>query len=269
MKNLSDLKPLHYGHALLKEAAPQSYMAAKKGITDFFAQDQSYKDQHIRKEQFELGYRPFTHKELFLMREPQVPKELQFATQLASDLHDLSLKCMAYIASQLHLDSSVLLNLTEKKAFPEASLSTSVLRIIQYHPNGGNAEACDIHEDLGLLTLICHTGVPALEIYDFVNNTDWMDSERDQNPNDIIVMAGEALSYLSNGHYLPATHRVRKVNEPRLAILYQLRLKPDVILDSKLLETDVTGVFNKPFYRSSTEFMNTEIARRVSVNGSY
>lgn len=288
---LSDLK---YGHTILSGVAPTFLSAARQNIQLYFSQPIDYKNQHVRTNQRELGYRNLGHKELFIVRERALPSELTVCAELASALHQLSLRCLELIAAELQLDAARLFDLVDTDGLPANGVSSSLLRILNYATvssplqsdrwipasvgmthNGvtqldlNTTPASDIHEDLGLLTLICHTGVPALEIYDFRTDQGWLDIETLQQPDDIIVMAGESLSLISNAYYLPATHRVRTPAQPRLSILYQLRCKQDAVLDSRRFETAVTGKFSKPFCMSGGEFLEKEISKRKSVSGSY
>lgn len=264
------LESLKYSHSVLRNVLPSSLASATHEMAAFFRQEQAIKNTFICTKHPELGYRAFPNREIFILREANSSAQLPMTINLAHQLHEICLSCLQFIAAELHLSADYLLDLVEKKAIPDSGVGSSLLRVARYNPSCQLDEiACAPHEDLGLLTLVCYTGVPALEIYDFLNNTDWLDIERDQCQNDIIVMAGESLSYLSNAYYLAATHRVRQVKEERLALIYHLRFKPDAILDSKLLQTEITGAFAKPFQQTAADFMQREMSARISVNGSY
>lgn len=268
--SLLPLSHLKYSHDLLQGVAPSLLPEAKHHIQTYFSRPVDYKNQHVSKEHPELGYRNLGHKEVFMVREQKLPPELAICQTLGSELHQLSLRCLDAIAAEAQIDPATLRNLVDVEMLPVNGYSASLLRLLNYHGATDTKNiAGDAHEDLGLLTLICYTGVPALEIYDFRHDQGWLDVETQQQPEDIIMMVGESLSFLSNGYYLPATHRVRAPVNPRLAILYQLRFKEDAILDSQQLETPVTGKFKNPFRITGKEFLEKEIARRQSVHGSY
>lgn len=274
MSPISPFQPLcnlKYGHAILQGVAPSLLTEAKRDIQTYFSQHANYKNQHVSTEHHELGYRNLGHKEVFMVRERNLPAELAICQALASALHQLSLRCLDFIANELQINSTTLRNLVEVDMVPANGCSASLLRLLNYSGVAKDtiSVAGDAHEDLGLLTLVCYTGVPALEIYDFRHDQGWLDIETLQNPDDIIVMTGESLSLLSNGYYLPATHRVRATTKPRLAILYQLRFKQDALLDSQQFETVVTDKFKKPFCITGKAFLEKEIALRQSVHGSY
>lgn len=258
---------LKLGHTILRDSLFDDLQKARQSAVNFFALDSAYKNQFIRTDHLELGYRDISAKEMFLIRDAMVPPELSACVELAKTFHQLSCVCSDLISEELQMDANLLRNLIDTQAFPNNSLSSSVLRIIHYRADYDLPT--DIHEDLGLLTFVTHTGVPALEIYDFKNDLGWVDVEAQQNETDVIVMAGESLSFVSNGYYIPAPHRVRKPTRTRIAINYHLRLKQDVILDSNDLTTAVTGKFSKPFHLTAGEFLNREIQLRSSVNGSY
>jgi len=254
---------------MLRDVLPGSYYSVLQPIRRYFLQNAAYKKQHHYLERDELGYRDLKHKEMFFIRNKQLPKELSVCAALIENLHVLSLECLRAISAELQLNDKNLLSVVDNEAVPETTCSSSILRVIYYRAGMVNASACDIHQDLGLLTLLCPTNIPALEIYDHVADKGWMDIELAQGADDVIVMAGESLSLISNGYYLPATHRVRVPEEPRLSIFYQLRFKQDAIIDSQQFETAVTGKFAKPFCFTGAEFLHKEIKVRRSVNGSY
>lgn len=269
MSNTPDLSSLKTGCAILSGIAPSSLSAARQSAEIFFARSQEYKMQYICTDQKEMGYRQLANKEMFLIRDTQLPKELAACTELAREFHCLSLNCLNIISAQLNLDPAILLRLVDQQAFPTGAISSSVLRLINYHAATSDIAASDIHEDLGLLTFVCHTGVPALEIYDFAHDTGWLDIEAMQGTKDAIVMAGESLSLISNGYFIPASHRVRNTGLSRLSINYHLRLSNDATLDSEQLTSAITGQFNKPFHMTGGEFLLREIKARSSVNQSY
>lgn len=71
----------------------------------------------------------------------------------------------------------------------------------------------------------------------------------------MLLMAGESLSLISNGYYIPASHRVRTPKSSRLAINYHLRMKNGAVIDSNLLTSAMTGKFPKPFCMTANEFL--------------
>jgi 2OG-Fe(II) oxygenase superfamily len=261
---------LKFGHTILRDALPHAYYPSLRSIHDFFQQSHAYKNQYVQQNDLELGYRHLHHKEMFFIRDHHLPSELLPCAELLTQLHQLSLECLKIIAQELAWPEKSLIEIVDTESLCKEKLASSILRLIYYHASDKQLQhACQIHQDLGLLTLICPTHVPALEIYDFVEDRGWLDIELLQGADDVIVMAGESLSLISNGYFLPATHRVRVPEKPRLSIFYQLRFKHDAVIESHQFETSVTGGFAKPFCLTGAEFLKNEINMRSSVNGSY
>lgn len=262
--------PLRYGFTIIPSEAPPSLFSARSSIQSYFHQPENYKKLHQRIDHAELGYRDLMHKETFMVRESHLPNELLPCLPLANDLHHIGLQCLRTISKELQWDENLLSNLVDVCAIPTVGIAHSVLRLIHYRKSHSILNpACNIHQDLGLLTLVCFTGVPALEVYDYTHHTEWIDLELNQGKHDIIVLVGESLSLISNHYFLPASHRVRASNQDRLSILYQLRFKHDAMIDSTLFETPITGKFNQSFCMTGKDYLESEIKIRQSVNGSY
>lgn len=156
-------------------------------------------------------------------------------------------------------------------AFPENGYSHSLLRINNYTIKPSIDDEIfseQPHQDLGLLTLVCPTDAPALQIYDYLDLI-WKNVEDNRENNVLIVMVGESLSTITNNYYLPATHQVSRPLKNRLSLVYHLRLRNSAILDSRLFESDITQKFSKPFYMTGEEYLKLETTNRISVNNTY
>ena len=267
----SSIPTLKYGYAVLKNVIPTSFVSARASAQYYFLHPSDYKHLHQYPYNLELGYRDLIHKEMFMIRESTLPSELSPCIHLATDLHDISLQCLEAVSKELQREDHLLSDLVDVDALPSFNIASSILQLIHYRKTNNitHGIACDVHQDISLLTLICHTGVPALEIYDYLNNTDWINIESIQGMHDVIVLVGEALSLISNNYFLPATHRVRAVHQSRLAIIYQLRFKNDAVIDSQLFETSLTKPFKHPFRITGCNYLKMEKSTRQSVNGSY
>jgi len=259
---------LKYSYTYLRDVSLPSRVAAGDEARRFFNQTSVEKQQYTIRDHPEAGYRNIKNKEIYMLREA---KYFPACAKLVEELHALSKQCLQTIAATLQWDPSVLLNLIEVNTLPESGYSDSCLGLNHYSADDDSYGPIlgQEHEDLGLLTLVCHTGVSALEIYDFVNDGGWMDVEAAQTSADVIVMVGETLSKISNRCYLPATHRVRRPKTMRTSIVYQLRCRKDAVLDSQLFESAITGRFCKPFCISGADYLLAEKEVRASISGSY
>ncbi len=260
---------LRYGYAYAHNVDLPSLCAAREEAETFFQQSITHKQQYTNAVYPEYGYRAIQNKQQVMLRD-----RLSFPhnVALAEELHQLAIQYLQQISHEMQWDPAVLLNLITPTAFPETGLTASCMRLNHYKAeNDQNADPIlsAVHEDLVLLTFVCPTNVPGLEIYDFVGDGEWLDVEAQQNPQDVIVMAGEVLAKISNNYYLPASHRVRRPNQDRTSLVYQLRPRDDVILDSKLLTSPITGDFKQPFQISGQAYLKKERAKRISVNESY
>jgi isopenicillin N synthase-like dioxygenase len=252
------------------ETFSSSYLgAARCAALDFFAKPLAYKKAFTVGKQLESGYQYLSPtKEMFMLRNTDCPEDLVFCRQLARELHQFSLQYLVNIFHRLQLDPNTISEFIAGDEFHNNEKSNSILRILKYEAGDPTAYASDMHQDLGLLTLVTHTGVPAIEVYDFEDDH-WIEPESIQSPDELFIMAGESLSLISNGLYIPANHRVKTPDTTRLAINYQLRFKPDAQLTSSFFTTDVTQHFSQAFNMTGAEFLHFETSRRTSVNGSY
>jgi hypothetical protein len=89
----------------------------------------------------------------------------------------------------------------------------------------------------GLLTVVPCSPIAGLEILDHETQT-WISVENELNLTpfrDLVVFPGRTLQILTNDHYIGTTHRVGKNNQPRLSLVYELRTKADLNLDTFLI----------------------------------
>ena len=100
----------------------------------------------------------------------------------------------------------------------------SVLDCFLY-PNGhGSLPNMRAHTDPGLLTLTLASHHTGLELLDRASGT-WIDVEAMCRPGvDCIVFGGEALQLASGGRYEAAVHRVRHGAQPRVSVVYEMRI---------------------------------------------
>lgn len=263
------LEPIGYlGYALIPHDNNDVIINALANIKSFFSKNQNYKQSFNNPGIKEFGYYDLGYKEFFAIRNQQLPDELSSCILLFECLRILALDCLQVIAEKMQWDPTLLPMIIQKSILPSDEKSSSLLRLLNYHPQSSNNYACQMHQDLGLLSIVICTETPALEIYDYIAG-DWVDIETQAKPFDAIIMVGETLTALSNGKLLPATHRVRCIAESRTSIVYQLRADPDAMLDSVCFETAITKQFQKPFKLTGEAFYNHEIQSRTSVNGSY
>lgn len=237
----------------------------------FFSRSPSYK----RKYQFpeaEYGYKALKYKEFFIICDPIIPDELIPCLTYANLMHEFSKNCLIQIAKIINLPPENLLSLISQTPITENSRSPSLVRIIHY---SGNPQckhepmfAADPHQDIGLLTFVPKTVSPALDVYDFSKDGQWLEIENELSGDQIIVLVGETLSKISNNYFIAGVHRVRITAKPRISLVYQLRANPQSELDSSLFETPITGKFYRPFKMTTSEFVANERKYRPSANST-
>lgn len=258
---------LKYSYDFTKLKCTSSFMSAKREAENFFAKSESEKLKFKQYDHPEIGYRTIRNKELYMLREKTT---FPACANLAENLHQISKKILEHIALTLNLNPVLFLDLIDVHAFPEKGYSHSLLRINNYiiQSSIGDEIFSEPHQDLGLLTLVCPTDEPALQIYDYLDLA-WKNVEENRENNDLIAMVGESLSTITNNYYLPATHQVSRPLKNRMSLVYHLRLRNDAILDSRLFESDITQKFSKPFYMTGADYLKLEAMNRISVNKTY
>lgn len=264
------------------ESFQKSYVAASlpnkkiaehafRATIDFFSNSLDYKNHYHYSDKIEFGYKQQPNKELFAIRNQELPPELASCVSYYEMIRMIAAECLKKIAIELKWDPSKVLNLIQKSILPnDQGVSSSLLRLIHYYPQKTDEDnlACQTHQDLGLLSIILRTNAPALEVCDY-HDFSWLNVESSLEPYELIIIPGETLAALTNNIILPATHRVRATEENRFSLVYQLRADADVLINSEDFETEITGPFSKPFKLTGLEFYNREIQHRTSVNGSY
>jgi isopenicillin N synthase-like dioxygenase len=90
----------------------------------------------------------------------------------------------------------------------------------------------------GLVTIVPCSPIAGLEICDHETQT-WtsVENELELTPfRDLIVFPGRTLQILTNDYYIGTRHRVGKNSEPRLSLVYELRAKAALNLDTFLVD---------------------------------
>lgn len=242
--------------------------AAESAFSQFFAQSSEEKQLYARKE-FEQGYYGFPEKEFFLIKDKHIPAILNPCREYLDFIHTFSKQCLAFIAAEMGWQPELLWQLIDDEPLPENQLTSAVLGGFHYHGCEQPGFSTDIHQDLGLLTILPRSTQAALEIYDFAKEGEWLAIENQLHSGELLVMFGETLTLISNGKLIPATHRVKKTINSRSALIYRVRAKPNAALDSNLFENACTGKFSAPFNMSAAAFIDSERRQRKSVNGTY
>lgn len=223
----------------------------------FFSSPEGYQKQFTVKNEMEIGFKLHEDKKSYVIRNQEIPKELKLFTSYISKVHDIALNILAEIEKDLNLESGHLTQTVSKTPLPVSDRTASVLRLFSYDPSLKDGVAVAAHEDLGLLTIIPRSQVPALEVWDYSQSGDWINLEEQVNSSEAVVLVGETLSLISKGKYLPATHRVKKNQDRRYSIVYQLRAEPTVLVEYKGKTVIVK------------DWTQIQRAMRQSVNGSY
>lgn len=131
--------------------------------------------------------------------------------------------------------------------------TASMLRLFRYE--GWEAkEVAEPHADLGLLSSVVGD-VPGLEVWD---GTKWFEVEKEvvnSGSNGATLLVGRQLETLSNGRYPAGGHRVVSYGDEagrqdglqryRYSIVFVLRAFGPTVINSKELETNITGTLPK------------------------
>lgn len=265
------LENLRFGYAVLPARLLKNTETTLSSVVDYFNLDKQEKFKNFTGVSGE-GYQCVDRKEYFSIRGKNIPEQLLPCLTYIDEMHHIARLCLMDIGEQLAIDEHHFLDLVPQYFLAPNPHLSSYLRVFYYEGCGEQkieAPACNIHQDLGLLTLVLRSRTPALEIYDFKEQEDWRSVEAEASLFDIIVMVGETLSYLTNGCFLPATHRVKTTSEDRYSIVYHLYADANAILDSKQFISPYIEPSKHTFYLSAHEFIQKEIACRTSVNGNY
>ncbi len=99
----------------------------------------------------------------------------------------------------------------------EAALSSTIFRFFHYYATAANVPACQVHTDIGLVTLIPASNLPSLEVMDF-DSFEWYNFEQPLQRDDVMVLCGESLERHTAYYYRAVVHRV----QPTLADRYSL-----------------------------------------------
>jgi len=124
--------------------------------------------------------------------------------------------------------------------------------------------SCDIHKDMGLLTIVPCSFVAGLQVLDqfsFLN----VEEVASFNDFDLIIFSGECLERLTARTFPGCIHRVIKTNLNRKSIVFKLRARPDAIINcEKLLNKNVSTHFKK--IETIGEFVQRQLLVTRSVN---
>lgn len=241
----------------LKEEVVKDYI---ESIQKFFSQPEDYQSQFAVKGEIEIGYSSLPEKKCYVVRHQQVPEELKPFITYASTAHKLALEILSDIEKEMNLAPGTFSEMVSATALPHSEKSPSVLRLFTYHPSSEEGFGALAHTDLGVLTIIPRSQVPALEVevYDSNENTHtWINVEKQMNDSEAIVLVGQTLCEWTDGKYPAATHRVIKTMKERNSIVYQLRANPTATI--KHYGTTMT----------IEEWMIMHRQTRKSVNGSF
>jgi isopenicillin N synthase-like dioxygenase len=227
------LKNLKEGYAIIPLLNAEVVQNLFADLKRFDAQSESYKQQFMVKDQVEVGYAVLKNKKVFVVRNQHVPDELKHSLSYIPFVHALAIDILHSIEKDLDLENGQLTDTVSHTPLPVTDQSTSLLRLFAYDPSNETGESADAHEDLGLLTIIPCSQVPALEVVNYKEDCQWINVESLADASHAIVLAGKTLEQMTNGRYLAGTHRVKKSPEKRFSIVYQLRAEPDTQISTK------------------------------------
>ncbi|MBE9065344.1 isopenicillin N synthase family oxygenase [Leptolyngbya cf. ectocarpi LEGE 11479] len=222
----ADLIQLAYGAAAdfftLPAATKQTYerpeIHRQRGFTRFGQEHAKDNQAPDLKEFWHVG----REKELINPWPREVPQFQWAMSQLYTQLETC--------AAQLLRACALYLDLPENTFDEEATQGKSILRVLHYPPlleseQGGGLRAAP-HEDINLITLLCESTGPGLELQQ--TDGSWLAIE--SLPGQIIVDTGDMLQALSNGVFKSTTHRVVNgdlQNTRRFSLPFFMHPRPD------------------------------------------
>ena len=229
-----DVQSLERGYCFVRLPEPDAVRRTFLGMQDYFDQGAGVKWGHQRANGDEWGYRSVSAaKETYMVRNATLPSLLAPATDVWRQCHTLVKRSLVTIADQIGLPATALSDLVDSDAPPDLATepSASVLRLLRYRPrhDGLGAEA---HEDLGLLSYLPPSTLPALQALDY-RDLDWHDIER-PGTDFGILMVGRSLELLSHGRFIPCHHRVAGTPSARYAMVFQARMRADAQISARL-----------------------------------
>lgn len=146
------------------------------------------------------------------------------------------------------------------------SVSSSIFRYFHYFGTSVDA-ACQVHTDIGLLTLIPVSTLPSLEVLD-CDTYEWYNFEAQlTNTHDVMVLMGETLERATAGFYRAVVHRLSMLSQPRFSLVYLMRARSDALLDPVGLDSPFvmcTADQQRPI--TAFQFMRSRYLGKKSTN---
>ncbi|MEM9264976.1 MAG: 2-oxoglutarate and iron-dependent oxygenase domain-containing protein [Cyanobacteria bacterium P01_F01_bin.13] len=228
----------------LPEAIKRTYerpeINQQRGFTRFGQEHAKDSDAHDLKEFWHVG------------REAELanpwPQEVPQFQRSMSALYQQLEGC----AAQLLKACALYLDLPEAFFDDEATQGKSILRVLHYPPLPAAIPASSLraapHEDINLITLLCESTGPGLELLQ--TDGHWLAIE--SLPGQIIVDTGDMLQALSNGIFKSTTHRVVNTDiqsTRRFSLPFFMHPRPEFDLTPLLSCIERTG---QPKFPSQT-----------------
>jgi len=116
--------------------------------------------------------------------------------------------CLGLLAQGIKINPGRLIEALDHEPLGSGNFSNSILSIYRYFKHELVKESCDIHKDMGILTLVPCAAVPGLEVLDY-ENICWVEVEKiADTATDVIVFNSECLERMTAGYYSGCIHRV-------------------------------------------------------------
>jgi len=222
--NIQNLRKGHMIIPFLDKNKMQNYFDSLK---KFYSRPMPYLEQFNVNSEIEIGYMSLKRKECFVVRNGEIPIELEDFIPYISEVHKIGLGILLAIEEDLRLKPGELIQTVSKGPLPEHEISPSLLRLFSYAPFLEYGVAAEPHQDIGLLTIIPVSEVPALEILDHSSGYPaWVNIEQLANSSEAIVLVGKTLNIMTQGQYMTCVHQVQKSSSKRYSIVYQMRADP-------------------------------------------
>ncbi len=229
-----------------------------QALEDFYSKPEDYQKQFAVPDEVEIGFTTAPGKKCFVIRNQQLPDELKIFIDYIPKVHAKALAILSEIESQMGYSPGQLTHTVSKTPLPATGKAASLLRLFVYDPSETAELGANLHEDLGLLTLIPRSPVAGLEILDYSKeNPVLVKLESEAQPSEATVLVGETLQCMTKGHYLPATHQVTRGPQKRYSIVYQLRAEPG------------TKIFEGGKEMTVEDWLKKQKAFRKSINNTY
>lgn len=147
----------------------------------------------------------------------------------------------------------------------DVELSSTIFRFFHYYKS--NETACQVHTDIGHITVIPASNLASLEVMDNTSYL-WYNYEEQLCRGDVMILCGETLELLTGGYFRAVVHRVKPTLRDRYSLVYLMRARADAMLDCRALKSRLIGDVPESMYPtiSGPRFMREHYLNKQSAN---